>query len=71
VLTEYDGNSQMGPPSKKACILPFSVDNRYPAQTLQELTGHALQFDITPDDDQSEEEGYYTYPNPEASQTSW
>jgi hypothetical protein len=61
----------MGPPSKKRCILPFSADDRYPTQSLEELAGLALEFDMTPDDGHSEEEGYYTYPDPEASQATW
>jgi hypothetical protein len=50
----------MGPLSKKKCILPFSADNRYPSQPLKELAGLALEFNMTPDDDHSEEKGYYT-----------
>jgi hypothetical protein len=61
----------MGRPSKKRCILPFSTNKRYPTQSLEELAGLALQFNMTPDDDHSEEEGYYTYPDPEASQATW
>jgi hypothetical protein len=71
VLTEDDGNSQMGPPFKKRCILPFSADNRYPTQWLKELAGLTLVFDMTPDDDHSEEEGYYTYPDLKASKATW
>ncbi len=71
-----DGGSQMGPPSKRYCILlpGYPIDYRPPLEELDmaPVDDHSLEeLDIAPDDDHSEEEGYNAYPDPEASQVGW
>jgi hypothetical protein len=62
--------NQMCPPLKKRRLANY----RYLSPTPSELP----ELNMVPDDDQelmndnyAEEEGYYVYPDPEASQVAW